>query len=66
MALLLKYQGRRMPANLFMTGMLHSLQMTFGIDVEPFISARGVGMRFLDRLGPVKRQIISYAMGQSI
>uniref|UniRef100_A0A7S3EFG0 FAD-binding domain-containing protein n=1 Tax=Rhodosorus marinus TaxID=101924 RepID=A0A7S3EFG0_9RHOD len=59
-ALLLKYQGRRMPENLFMTGVLHSIKSVYEWDDPALESLRSFGVKMVDSMPLVKRAIVKY------
>ncbi len=62
-ALLSRYQRRRKGDNLAMMAAMEGFQNLFESSLLPLRIVRNMGMRALNELGPVKRQIISKAMG---
>lgn len=64
--LLARYQRRRKGENLTMMAAMEGFKQLFGRDELPFRLLRNTGMRWLDRLGPVKNRIAAEAMGLTI
>lgn len=62
-AMLARYQRRRKGDNLAMMAAMEGFQNLFESSLLPLRIARNLGMRLLNELTPVKRQIISRAMG---
>eukprot|EP00249_Psilotum_nudum_P008936 c21604_g1_i1 orf=333-2006(-) len=63
-SLLAKYEKDRMLANIPMMTILDGLQRLFSANFGPVNFARAVGFQAVQLLGPLKQQIISYAMGE--
>ncbi|CAM6100606.1 unnamed protein product [Calypogeia fissa] len=64
LALLEKYEKDRMWANVPMMAVLDGFQRVFSADFLPVQLARAVGFNAANYVGPLKRQIISFAMGR--
>lgn len=60
---LARYQRRRKAENLTMMAAMEGFKQLFGRDELPLRWIRNTGMRWLDRLGPVKNRIAAEAMG---
>ncbi|KAG6554443.1 hypothetical protein Mapa_004360 [Marchantia paleacea] len=63
LALLEKYEKERLWANLPMMAVLDGFQRVFGTDFPPLNIARAAGFNAVQYLGPLKKRIISFAMG---
>lgn len=59
------YERWRRGENLLMIAATDGLQKLFGLSFWPLRWSRGLGLRFTDASGPVKRAIIRHAMGVS-
>ncbi|KAL3681969.1 hypothetical protein R1sor_024925 [Riccia sorocarpa] len=66
LALLEKYEKERLWRNLPMMAVLDGFQRVFGIDSLPFNLARAAGFNAAQYLGPLKRKIISFAIGGQV
>lgn len=62
-AVLARYQRRRKGDNLAMMAAMECFQNLFGSSLPPLRLIRNIGMSWLDGAGPIKRRIISRAMG---
>ena len=60
---LARYQRRRKGENLAMMAAMQGFQNLFESDAAPLRMLRNVGMRWLDKAVPLKRQVIARAMG---
>lgn len=60
---LARYQRRRKAENLAMMAAMEGFKQLFSRDELPLRWLRNTGMRWLDRLGPVKNRIAAEAMG---
>lgn len=61
--LLEEYEGERKKTNMAMMAILDGFQKIYSTDFGPFNIARAAGFNAVHLLGPLKKQIISYAMG---
>ncbi|KAL2644248.1 hypothetical protein R1flu_011835 [Riccia fluitans] len=66
LALLEKYGKERLWTNLPMMAVLDGFQRVFGTDFPPVSLARAAGFNAAQYLGPLKRKIISFAMGGQV
>ncbi|KKN51995.1 hypothetical protein LCGC14_0617000 [marine sediment metagenome] len=64
--MLARYQRRRKSENLTMMAAMEGFKQLFGRDELPVRWLRNTGLRWLDRLGPVKNRIAAEAMGLTI
>jgi len=62
-AVLGRYQRRRKGENLAMMGAMEGFKQLFARDELPVRWLRNTGLRWLDRLGPIKHRIAAQAMG---
>lgn len=62
-AVLARYQRRRKGENLAMMGAMEGFKQLFARDELPVRWLRNTGLRWFDRLGPVKHRIAAQAMG---
>lgn len=58
-----EYEGERKKTNMAMMAILDGFQKVFSTDFGPLNFARAAGFNAVQVLGPLKKQIISYAMG---
>lgn len=63
-SLLNKYESERMFANIPMMAILDGFQRVFSMNFAPINAARAVAFRAVQLLGPLKQQVISYAIGE--
>ncbi|MBL1378732.1 FAD-dependent monooxygenase [Zobellella iuensis] len=61
--LLERYQCRRRPDNLLMQGAMDLFYQTFSNDLLPFKLLRNLGLKAAQHSGPLKNQVMKYAMG---
>lgn len=61
--LLKEYEGERKRTNMAMMAILDGFQKIYANDLGPLNLARSAGFNAVHLLGPLKKQIISYAMG---
>lgn len=65
-SLLRKYERDRMFAIVPMMAILDGFQRVFSLDFVPVNLARAAAFRAVQLFGPLKRQVISYAMGEKV
>ncbi|MPS47629.1 FAD-dependent monooxygenase [Methylobacillus sp.] len=58
-----RYERQRKLANLVMQRAMDAFSYGFSNDVAPLRLLRNLGLRFADHTGPIKRQVIRYALG---
>ncbi|XP_031481967.1 uncharacterized protein LOC116252065 isoform X1 [Nymphaea colorata] len=63
-SLLKKYEKERKLANLTMMAIMDGFQKAFSIDAAPLNILRAIAFQSAQHFGPLKRNIISYAMGE--
>lgn len=63
-SLLEKYEKRQMVANVPMMAILDGFQKVFSMDFGPLNAARAAAFGAVQFFGPLKRKVISYAMGE--
>jgi len=64
-AMLARYQRRRKGENLAMMAAMEGFKQLFGRDELPVRWLRNTGLRWFDRLGPVKHRLAAQAMGMT-
>ncbi|KAJ6839844.1 ubiquinone biosynthesis monooxygenase COQ6, mitochondrial isoform X1 [Iris pallida] len=64
LSLLKKYEKERKTANLSMMAILDGIQKAYSVDLGPINILRAVAFHGAQYIGPLKRNIISYAMGE--
>ncbi|WP_026374622.1 FAD-dependent oxidoreductase [Aestuariibacter salexigens] len=57
------YQAKRRKDNLLMMSVMDAIYMTFSNDITPLKHLRNLGLKLADAAGPVKTQVMKYAMG---
>ncbi len=62
-AALNRYERRRRPNNLTIMTLMDLFTGVFGTEAMPLRWARNLGLNLADNAGPVKREVIRYAMG---
>ncbi|KGI77043.1 UbiH/UbiF/VisC/COQ6 family ubiquinone biosynthesis hydroxylase [Oleiagrimonas soli] len=62
-AVLRRYARRRRSADTFDARAFDGVERLFGVQWSPFVTARGVGMRMLNRMGFAKRLLAGHAAG---
>jgi 2-octaprenyl-3-methyl-6-methoxy-1,4-benzoquinol hydroxylase/2-octaprenylphenol hydroxylase len=60
-----RYARRRRSADTLDALSFDALSRTFAWRAPPLIALRGIGMRAVDALGPVKRKLVEHAAGRS-
>ncbi|RUS19000.1 hypothetical protein BC937DRAFT_88084 [Endogone sp. FLAS-F59071] len=60
--LLSNYSSNRYARNLAMLGAVDKLHRLFGTEFKPIVLARSLGLRAVDSVGPLKAEIMRYAM----
>nr|WP_199067101.1 FAD-dependent monooxygenase [Chromobacterium sp. ASV5] len=63
---LARYQRARKPANLAMQSGMDAFCYGFANDIAPLKMLRGLGLRLADKAGPLKREVIRYALGLGV
>ncbi|MGF1836622.1 2-octaprenyl-3-methyl-6-methoxy-1,4-benzoquinol hydroxylase [Photobacterium sanguinicancri] len=58
-----KYERRRRPDNLIMQSGMDFFYTTFSNDLLPLKIARNIGLKVAEKAGPIKKQVLKYAMG---
>ncbi|SPY22881.1 2-octaprenyl-3-methyl-6-methoxy-1,4-benzoquinol hydroxylase [Photobacterium damselae] len=58
-----RYERRRRPDNLLMQSGMDLFYTVFSNTLPPLQLLRNVGLRLADKAGPVKKQVLKYAMG---
>ncbi|KMV28752.1 2-octaprenyl-3-methyl-6-methoxy-1,4-benzoquinol hydroxylase [Photobacterium swingsii] len=58
-----KYERRRRPDNLVMQTGMDFFYTTFSNDLLPLKIARNIGLKVAEKAGPIKKQVLKYAMG---
>lgn len=62
-ALLATYQRRRKPDNLLMQTGMDLLYGGFSVEIAPFKMLRNLGLAVANHSGPIKKQVLKYALG---
>jgi 2-octaprenylphenol hydroxylase len=65
-AVLRRYERWRKGSNLAMMAAMEGIQRLFGAQSVPVTLARNTGMNVVQRLGPLKKLIMSHAMGTAV
>jgi ubiquinone biosynthesis monooxygenase Coq6 len=60
-----KYERKQKFANVPMMTILDGFQRVFGMDIGPINAARAAAFSAVQVFSPLKRQVISYATGES-
>lgn len=58
-----RFERRRRPDNLVMQSMMDACYLAFGNQLAPLKLLRNLGLGVADRAGPLKHQVMKYAMG---
>jgi len=62
-SVLKRYERRRKPANLAMQTSMDAFCYGFANNIGPLKAARKLGLKLADKAGPLKREVIRYALG---
>ena len=60
---LIQYERRRRPDNMLMQSGMDFFYTTFSNDLLPLKLARNIGLKVAEHAGPIKKQVLKYAMG---
>jgi 3-demethoxyubiquinol 3-hydroxylase len=63
LSVLKAYERRRKPANLAMQTSMDAFCYGFANNIGPLKAARKLGLKLADKAGPLKREVIRYALG---
>ncbi|RHZ57895.1 hypothetical protein Glove_382g32 [Diversispora epigaea] len=61
--LLRNYSSERYLSNILMLGAVDKLHKLFGTKITPLVCIRSLGLEMINRIGPLKSEIMKYAMG---